>query len=252
VRVVVTGCEPRGGCAVGGTGGRPRTCSPTRPGGCWTRAGRGSSTGPPGHGTGSGTWPSTRCRRPTARCVTNCARAGLARLRTALAGGVDQPARPVGPGGGRSGRAGRAPAGRVRIPLEGLLADRELAIRAWDLDACNRAYAELLERYQPRLEGYRAGALAGREALVERMELIHDYRMSRSATRTCRSSCCPPTGSAGRARGVPALARAAAGAGRGLRGRVAGRSRCHAGPDGGEPECLKLRFLVMRDKSVVS
>jgi len=60
---------------------------------------------------------------------------------------------------------------------KGLMADRELATRAWDLDACNRAYAELLERYQPRLEGYRAGALAGREALVERMELIHDYRM---------------------------------------------------------------------------
>jgi len=29
------------------------------------------------------------------------------------------------------------------------MADRELATRAWDLDACNRAYAELLERYQP-------------------------------------------------------------------------------------------------------
>ncbi|HWN36311.1 MAG TPA: PaaX family transcriptional regulator C-terminal domain-containing protein [Pseudonocardia sp.] len=69
----------------------------------------------------------------------------------------------------------------VRLDLfhsrsKGILADRELAARAWDLDELNRGYAELLARYQPRLDGYRSGALAGREALVERMQLIHDYR----------------------------------------------------------------------------
>ena len=69
----------------------------------------------------------------------------------------------------------------VRLDLfhsrsKGILSDRELAARAWDLDELNRSYADLLERYQPRLDGYRSGALAGREALVERMQLIHDYR----------------------------------------------------------------------------
>ncbi|MDT7776904.1 MAG: phenylacetic acid degradation operon negative regulatory protein [Pseudonocardiales bacterium] len=59
----------------------------------------------------------------------------------------------------------------------GVEADRELAARAWDLDALNRSYAELLDRYRPRLDDYRAGALSGADALVERMRLIHDYRL---------------------------------------------------------------------------
>ena len=59
----------------------------------------------------------------------------------------------------------------------GAEADRELAARAWDLDTLNRGYADWLERYQPRLDGYRNGALAGRDALVERMRLVHDYRL---------------------------------------------------------------------------
>jgi len=59
---------------------------------------------------------------------------------------------------------------------KGITSDRELAARAWDLDELNRGYAELLERYQPRLDGYRSGVLAGLAALVERMQLINDYR----------------------------------------------------------------------------
>jgi phenylacetic acid degradation operon negative regulatory protein len=59
----------------------------------------------------------------------------------------------------------------------GAAADRDLATRAWDLDALNTAYAELLRRYQPRLEDYRAGALHGADALVERIQLVHDYRL---------------------------------------------------------------------------
>jgi phenylacetic acid degradation operon negative regulatory protein len=60
---------------------------------------------------------------------------------------------------------------------EGPAADREMAARAWNLAALDRDYSELIERYRPRLVCYRSGALASREALVERMQLVHDYRM---------------------------------------------------------------------------
>lgn len=60
---------------------------------------------------------------------------------------------------------------------EGPEADRDIAGRAWDLAGLDRAYAEQLEEYRPRLPRYRAGELRGAEALVERMTLIHDYRL---------------------------------------------------------------------------
>jgi phenylacetic acid degradation operon negative regulatory protein len=60
---------------------------------------------------------------------------------------------------------------------EGAAADRDMAARSWDLATLNREYTELLDRYRPRLAGYRAGAPHGRDALVERMRLVHDYRM---------------------------------------------------------------------------
>jgi phenylacetic acid degradation operon negative regulatory protein len=60
---------------------------------------------------------------------------------------------------------------------DGAEADRAIAGRCWDLTALERDYADLLERYRPRLAGYRRGELTGRDALVERMQLIHDYRM---------------------------------------------------------------------------
>lgn len=63
---------------------------------------------------------------------------------------------------------------RSRSP--GPAADRELVGRAWDLTDLNQAYAELLERYQPRLDRYRSGKSAGPEALVERIQLVYDYR----------------------------------------------------------------------------
>lgn len=75
--------------------------------------------------------------------------------------------------------AGR-PAARLdvfRARSEGAAADREMAGRAWDLDALDRDYRGLLESYRPRLARYRRGALRGREALVERMRLVHDYRL---------------------------------------------------------------------------
>jgi phenylacetic acid degradation operon negative regulatory protein len=60
---------------------------------------------------------------------------------------------------------------------EGLAADRDMAERAWDLATLDKDYAELLRRYEPRLAGYRAGEPTGRRALVERIGLIHDYRL---------------------------------------------------------------------------
>jgi phenylacetic acid degradation operon negative regulatory protein len=59
----------------------------------------------------------------------------------------------------------------------GLQADRGIASRAWDLGALDQDYAALLEDYRPRLARWRAGALPQREALVERMRLVHDYRL---------------------------------------------------------------------------
>ncbi|MEU0989207.1 PaaX family transcriptional regulator C-terminal domain-containing protein [Streptomyces sp. NPDC005953] len=59
----------------------------------------------------------------------------------------------------------------------GLEADRDIASRAWDLKALDQEYAELLARYRPRLARYRAGALTAEESLVERMHLVHDYRL---------------------------------------------------------------------------
>jgi phenylacetic acid degradation operon negative regulatory protein len=52
-----------------------------------------------------------------------------------------------------------------------------MAARAWDLVALDRDYAELLRRYRPLLTRYRAGDLPGRQALVERVQLVHDYRL---------------------------------------------------------------------------
>ncbi len=55
-------------------------------------------------------------------------------------------------------------------------ADRGIAARAWDLEGLDREHARLLARYRPRLATYRAGALQGAEALVERTHLVHDHR----------------------------------------------------------------------------
>jgi phenylacetic acid degradation operon negative regulatory protein len=63
-----------------------------------------------------------------------------------------------------------------RSRSEGAQADRDIAGRAWDLPALDRDYRDLLSRYEPRLEVYRAGKLDDRAALAERMRLIYDYR----------------------------------------------------------------------------
>jgi phenylacetic acid degradation operon negative regulatory protein len=59
----------------------------------------------------------------------------------------------------------------------GLDSDRDIASRAWELEKLDIDYQELLATYEPRLAGYRAGAVSGADALVDRMQLVHDYRM---------------------------------------------------------------------------
>jgi phenylacetic acid degradation operon negative regulatory protein len=65
----------------------------------------------------------------------------------------------------------------LQCTSSGLSRDREMAARCWDLDSLDGDYAELLRTYRPRMKAYRAGTVSPRQALVERMELVHDYRM---------------------------------------------------------------------------
>lgn len=81
----------------------------------------------------------------------------------------------------RQVREAFADASSVRLDVfrsrsEGLEVDRGIAARAWDLGELERAYAELLATYRPRLTAYRSGVLQGADALVERMQMVHDYR----------------------------------------------------------------------------
>jgi phenylacetic acid degradation operon negative regulatory protein len=54
--------------------------------------------------------------------------------------------------------------------------DRDIARRSWDLAALDRTYTDFLNTYRPRLAWYRAERLQGADALVERVNLVHDYR----------------------------------------------------------------------------
>lgn len=79
-------------------------------------------------------------------------------------------------------RAGLADEQTVRLDTfhsrsNGAHSDRDIAARAWDLSTLDRDYRALLEVYRPRLERYRHGELAPRAALVERVRLVHDYRL---------------------------------------------------------------------------
>ena len=57
-----------------------------------------------------------------------------------------------------------------------LARDRELARRCWDLGAVTESYRRFVERYGPRVERYERGDLVGADALVEHIELVHEYR----------------------------------------------------------------------------
>ncbi|HKS44514.1 MAG TPA: PaaX family transcriptional regulator C-terminal domain-containing protein [Amycolatopsis sp.] len=64
----------------------------------------------------------------------------------------------------------------LRCQSDDLIVDREMAARCWELGSLNDDYKTLLRTYRSRLPAYRAGELAPREALVERMRLTYDYR----------------------------------------------------------------------------
>jgi phenylacetic acid degradation operon negative regulatory protein len=64
-----------------------------------------------------------------------------------------------------------------RVRSEGPVADRDMAARSWDLAGLDRDYGALLAEYRPRIARYRRGELHGQAALVERMRLMHDYRL---------------------------------------------------------------------------
>lgn len=64
----------------------------------------------------------------------------------------------------------------LTMSSSGLPADRDLAARCWDLDSLNSDYKHFLRTYRPLLANYRRGLVEGEEALVERVQLIHEYR----------------------------------------------------------------------------
>jgi phenylacetic acid degradation operon negative regulatory protein len=60
---------------------------------------------------------------------------------------------------------------------EGLLSDRELLERCWDLSAIAAAYGEFIAFYEPRLAAERrTNALSDERAFVERLQLVQDFR----------------------------------------------------------------------------
>lgn len=55
--------------------------------------------------------------------------------------------------------------------------DREFAARCWDLKALHGAYAELANRIDQRMTDYSGDDLTDREAFIERMRIVHEYRL---------------------------------------------------------------------------
>jgi phenylacetic acid degradation operon negative regulatory protein len=59
----------------------------------------------------------------------------------------------------------------------GLAQDRDMARRCWDLEGLNQAYGRFLHDSQERLTRFQESPPRGAEALVERIRLIHEYRL---------------------------------------------------------------------------
>ena len=66
---------------------------------------------------------------------------------------------------------------KLRASSEGLERDREFASRCWDLDSLGIAYRDLSERIYARMADYESSKLSDRDAFIERMRLVHEYRM---------------------------------------------------------------------------
>ena len=63
----------------------------------------------------------------------------------------------------------------LRSQTAGLTTDRTIANGCWDLAELGVDYQSFIEEFQPRLASFRRG-LAGKDALVERMKLVQNYR----------------------------------------------------------------------------
>ncbi|MGN9837296.1 PaaX family transcriptional regulator [Nonomuraea sp. H19] len=59
----------------------------------------------------------------------------------------------------------------------GQAADLDMASRCWDLGALHAALLHKREAYRAKLARYGSSPPKGRDALVERVELVHDYRL---------------------------------------------------------------------------
>ena len=66
---------------------------------------------------------------------------------------------------------------QFRASSLGLDHDREYAARCWDLDALHKAYEDLTQRTNRRMVDYTSNVLSDRDAFIERMRLVHEYRM---------------------------------------------------------------------------
>jgi phenylacetic acid degradation operon negative regulatory protein len=72
------------------------------------------------------------------------------------------------------------PSARVDLLVarsRGPAADQEMARRCWDLPALQAEFHAQREAYRGRLDAYRKDPPRGRAALVERVRLVHDYRL---------------------------------------------------------------------------
>ena len=66
---------------------------------------------------------------------------------------------------------------KLRASSEGLDAEREFASRCWALDSLASAYRDLSKRITARMADYEKDELTDREVFIERMRLVHEYRM---------------------------------------------------------------------------
>lgn len=71
------------------------------------------------------------------------------------------------------------PAARLTLlttRTSGLAADRALAARCWDLDLLGTDYESFARSLRMRMPIFEQAALDGKAALIERIQLVHDYR----------------------------------------------------------------------------
>jgi phenylacetic acid degradation operon negative regulatory protein len=72
------------------------------------------------------------------------------------------------------------PEGRLQLLMArsgGLVEDRDMATRCWDLAALDAAYGEFLATWGPRVKAWQRHQPEGAAALVQRTRFIHEYRM---------------------------------------------------------------------------